>query len=698
MRSTLTEKFYCASKEKSNISFPSHKLAYYNKDNPISFEPAKKQLLMLLEAVYKLNPSTMSKLMKLRNRLENDFTQTNITSELDRNAILNILKKELEHAYFTKKVQIKKADIELFNDLFLEPNICYQGILGNTLLLVERLNNTFDGAVLHAKKEAIRQNAIQFIRKTILNKRGAINEIHTTHALYNYVANNYALQKINDGFVPTDISTELLEKFSQYNRREMSPCLIATILSIELNFLSEQYSLESYNRLETYLPSIDQTYYSILLSGLYSEFDKNTKQLKIPDYDRAKRILVDLCLEKAGYTEGHLNIVTLNDNCTIIQTVSDFFLIENIEDSIAERTIIRALKDRDKELILDSLASSKVLNYSASLQHLSQETILAIQNNNELESYKYNDIFFWSLLYKKEPLNKNARDFIRKNCKKTFSLNSIGTNGESVFQLLIDNNSDFLEVLLNDLTPQKAQTWINSITGTTKDFPAHLVTEKNLPNLLKKLQLLGANLEALNNNDVAPVYIAAKNNYHEIMDVLHELNISLKTPNKYGIPPIFAASYQGHADLVKKLITLGVDKDTTDSDGATLAYIAAYRGHSHVLEVLYEQGANLEAGDYEHGDTPAHGAAFQNRIETLEKLAELGIDLTIPNKNHVTPETVARERNHLNAAKRIQELTNRGRKNNNATYYTQFFNFFRSRTYSENPKTNVPTGQCFSVR
>eukprot|EP00043_Microstomoeca_roanoka_P014469 m.143445 g.143445 ORF g.143445 m.143445 type:complete len:176 (-) comp16018_c0_seq5:532-1059(-) len=76
---------------------------------------------------------------------------------------------------------------------------------------------------------------------------------------------------------------------------------------------------------------------------------------------------------------------------------------------------------------------------------------------------------------------------------------------------------------------------------------------------------------------------------------------------------------------------LHMDVDVLHSDGSTPIIVAAWHGHKEVLDYLQSKGANLHARCY-NGWNAVMGAVFWNEYEMLQYLADLKVDMDVPEK------------------------------------------------------------------
>lgn len=160
-----------------------------------------------------------------------------------------------------------------------------------------------------------------------------------------------------------------------------------------------------------------------------------------------------------------------------------------------------------------------------------------------------------------------------------------------------------------------------------------------------------------------------------------------------GTAPAFAGSYEdalssarlGDTSQLVDLLNKGVDPDTVDAQGNTLLILAAREGqlatveallkhrvkvgarnfvgdsalmlavlagHDKVAEVLMKAGAPIN----QEGWTPLHYAAFEGRLELLEKLLAAGADVNAVAPNKSSALMLAARNGHVGVVRRLLKL------------------------------------------
>eukprot|EP00126_Sphaerothecum_destruens_P002140 Sdes_comp15577_c0_seq1m4557 len=97
----------------------------------------------------------------------------------------------------------------------------------------------------------------------------------------------------------------------------------------------------------------------------------------------------------------------------------------------------------------------------------------------------------------------------------------------------------------------------------------------------------------------------------------------------------------GHVDCVRFLIQKGADPTLIDELGWIPLHCAAFKGYSDCFKELLQVNGDHKNMQDIAGDTPAHLAAAEDRVEILEILAQKEADFRIINDREETPYDVA---------------------------------------------------------
>jgi hypothetical protein len=99
---------------------------------------------------------------------------------------------------------------------------------------------------------------------------------------------------------------------------------------------------------------------------------------------------------------------------------------------------------------------------------------------------------------------------------------------------------------------------------------------------------------------------------------------------------IWTASAEGNVQAISRHLAAGTDVNAVEpSTGGTPLMVAALFDHREAVELLIENGADLNAFNYE-GSTALHTAAFFCHVETVKLLVEQGADVNARNSQGQT--------------------------------------------------------------
>ena len=161
----------------------------------------------------------------------------------------------------------------------------------------------------------------------------------------------------------------------------------------------------------------------------------------------------------------------------------------------------------------------------------------------------------------------------------------------------------------------------------------------------------GANSSAKNNDGLTPIGIIPPGFYHFMQP--HHSDILKAIIEILEEPRLNRAVRTRNTELVKKYIT---EKDSLESRGkrqATPLYYAAYNVAPAITKLLLENGAEVNALDYQ-GETPLHTAVYhtfpnveEEGIKVIKLLIENGSDVNRVKKfpGKITPLDFAKDPN-----------------------------------------------------
>ncbi|CAI8043204.1 Espin, partial [Geodia barretti] len=143
-----------------------------------------------------------------------------------------------------------------------------------------------------------------------------------------------------------------------------------------------------------------------------------------------------------------------------------------------------------------------------------------------------------------------------------------------------------------------------------------------------------------------PLYFAAQEGRLATLKYLHEkTKCDLSSRSNDGRKPIHAACQCGHTHIVKYIVSQLSNHVIFDTvpDGATTLHFASSTGQMKTAKWLIDSdvAGTLVTSKDNNGDTPAHDAADNGKIEMLKLLLESGADLYAVNSDGNTPYSLA---------------------------------------------------------
>ena len=229
----------------------------------------------------------------------------------------------------------------------------------------------------------------------------------------------------------------------------------------------------------------------------------------------------------------------------------------------------------------------------------------------------------------------------------------------------------FHEAAFND-DPKKLKEVLNSKDSNRQQTPLHKASERGNLKMVKALIILGAKIEAKDEDGRTPLHTAAK---VEIAKHLIEKGAQVEARDFDGHTPLMWQCLDENSDVVKYLIEIGAQIHAKDNFGKTplhylgtveiakcliengakieakannlatpLHFAGGLNGTYDALKYLIEMGAQIGAKDID-GNTPLHIAAcnYENNIvlqelkQIIELLIENGAQIDVKNNDNLTP-------------------------------------------------------------
>ncbi len=143
---------------------------------------------------------------------------------------------------------------------------------------------------------------------------------------------------------------------------------------------------------------------------------------------------------------------------------------------------------------------------------------------------------------------------------------------------------------------------------------------------VKRLLLLGADINTKNEFGSTPFKLAVVNNNYEVVELFLQLG---QDPNKESadetvcrVTPLMSAAANGMVELVKLLLKYGADPDYPCFRSTALM---SATGHTEIFKILVNNGANIYARDG-YGRTVLIWAALHGSEEVVAFLCQMGVD------------------------------------------------------------------------
>ena len=148
--------------------------------------------------------------------------------------------------------------------------------------------------------------------------------------------------------------------------------------------------------------------------------------------------------------------------------------------------------------------------------------------------------------------------------------------------------------------------------------------------VVRLLLEFGGNVEAMDEHGGTALHWAAMNGHKAVVQLLLEVGINLETMDaEYGRTALHWAAIKGNEAVVRLLLEIGANVEAMDGEyGRTALHWAAMNGHKTVVQLLLEAwGINIEAVDAECGRTALHWAAMNGHEAVVCLLLENGANV-----------------------------------------------------------------------
>ncbi|XP_071500366.1 uncharacterized protein [Diadema antillarum] len=169
--------------------------------------------------------------------------------------------------------------------------------------------------------------------------------------------------------------------------------------------------------------------------------------------------------------------------------------------------------------------------------------------------------------------------------------------------------------------------------GGDDNTPLHEACKFGRLEMVKMLCGTGANINALNWNELSPLHFACANNHRKVAEYLMKNGADISLTDCEGLTPLQTAAICKKFDTLvalldyqRKLDTSIKDKDNQNSAAEVLKW-AAEENKADTLEVLLCQGYKLHGVSDDVITTFIHGASKKGQIETVLALIQWNHDV-----------------------------------------------------------------------
>ncbi|XP_072034633.1 uncharacterized protein [Amphiura filiformis] len=250
-------------------------------------------------------------------------------------------------------------------------------------------------------------------------------------------------------------------------------------------------------------------------------------------------------------------------------------------------------------------------------------------------------------------------------------------NHPDAAMVLLQKGADVADALTNGQTPlhmccrrghlqvavvliQRGKSDLNS-RDVDKSTPLHQATLNGNIELVTYLVERGADIRALDVNNVSPMMQAAHCGFKDCVQYLLAMGLHVGIPfQKYlsdkdneGNTALHLAVGNRHIDVARALIERGAPVNCKKStNGFTPLHQAAIIGEEQLAQMLIDKGAETEIHDNEQM-TPLHRSAMYNRVDTILLLIRQGLYLDSKDEDNFTPLLCAAWKGQTEAGKAL---------------------------------------------
>ncbi|KAJ9577385.1 hypothetical protein L9F63_006065, partial [Diploptera punctata] len=170
------------------------------------------------------------------------------------------------------------------------------------------------------------------------------------------------------------------------------------------------------------------------------------------------------------------------------------------------------------------------------------------------------------------------------------------------------------------------------------------------------VDIIGTNVNALNENSLTPLHVAAENGHSEVVQFLLDKKAFLEAQDKWKWVPLHYCAWKGHIKACAALVKAGATLDRQTHDGRTPLHRAADGGFLEIANILLDNGENPNLRDNWEW-TPLFYAAWKGHLSMCKLLVDKGVDPKAWSNNKDwkgSPVTWAKKNNHVSVVEYLE--------------------------------------------
>ncbi|KAF3077352.1 Ankyrin-3 [Trichoderma lentiforme] len=183
------------------------------------------------------------------------------------------------------------------------------------------------------------------------------------------------------------------------------------------------------------------------------------------------------------------------------------------------------------------------------------------------------------------------------------------------------------------------------------DTPLHLAARQGKADVVQKLLIQGAIIEAKDKYGGTPLYDAVYGGKEDTAKLLLDKGAKIEAPRNNGHTILHTMAAEGRADMVKFLLGRGAKIEVRTNDDETPLGLAIKHNKTDVAKLLLSRGANINARRTRNGWTELHYMAKGGKIDGTKFLLDQGANIEAKTNQGNTPLFLAIQNNETDVAK-----------------------------------------------